>query len=215
MSRKALPRAIVRTPGRAVPADTVVAVKSERSDSALTPVAKPLPYVESRSSASALTRDAPAIIQPQSSVPHVEGEILSPVPAVAEPLASRRRALAEKIVGRYKLFGAVGGLFPLPVANVAGVTAVIVRMVKALSDLYEVPFERDRTRSLIVGLVGGATPAGLGMAASSALALTAPGAGFVGLAVSSFTAGAVTRNIGFAFIEHFESEVRSNHVAAT
>ena len=212
MSRKALPRAITRNPGRAAATDPVVAAKMERKDSAPPTAAKPLPDAADRSRPSALTPDAAATVRPQSSVQHVEGEILPPLPAAAEPLATRRRVLAEKIVERYKLFGALGGLFPLPVANVAGVTAVIVRMVKALSDLYEVPFERDRTRSLIVGLVGGATPTGLGIATSSALALTAPGAGFVGLAVSSFTAGAVTRGIGLAFIEHFESERRLNGV---
>jgi len=31
---------------------------------------------------------------------------------------------------------------------------IIVRMVKRLSDLYEVPFERDRTRSFVVGVMG-------------------------------------------------------------
>ena len=212
MSRKALPRAIARKPDRAAPTDPVVTANAERKDSALPKAARPLPDALDRSRPSEPTRDAAATVQPESSIQHVEGEILPPLPAAVDPLAIRRRALAKKIVERYKLFGALGGLFPLPVANVAGVTAVIVRMVKALSDLYEVPFERDRTRSLIVGLVGGATPTGLGIATSSTLALTAPGAAFVGLAVSSFTAGAVTRGIGLAFIEHFESELRSNDV---
>ena len=45
----------------------------------------------------------------------------------------------------------MGGCSPLPIVNVAGVTAIIVRMVKQRSDLYQVPFEQDRMRSVIIG----------------------------------------------------------------
>ena len=38
----------------------------------------------------------------------------------------------------------------LPIVSVAGVTAINFRMVKRLSDLYGVPFHRDRTRAIIV-----------------------------------------------------------------
>lgn len=103
----------------------------------------------------------------------------------------------------------MGGLFPLPIANVAGVTAIIVRMVKALSDLYEVPFERDRTRSFVIGLMGGAVPTGLAAATASTLVFVIPGSGFVGLAVSSITAASFTRGIGLFFVERFENKTMS------
>lgn len=126
------------------------------------------------------------------------------VPAVPDPFATRRRAYARRIVERHKMYAAMGGLFPLAVVNVAGVTAVIMRMLKALSDLYQVPFERERTRSIIIGLMGGAVPTGLGAAAASTLVFAVPGAGFVGLAVSSVSAAAFTRGIGLVFVEQFE-----------
>jgi uncharacterized protein (DUF697 family) len=78
-------------------------------------------------------------------------------------------------------------------------------MVKQLSDLYEVPFERDRTRALIVALVGGAAPAGVGTATSTALMWVIPGGLLVGLGATALTAGALTRGIGHVFIESFES----------
>ena len=102
------------------------------------------------------------------------------------------------------MVAAVGGLFPMPAVNVVGVTAIILRMVKALGDLYGVPFERDKARSIVIGLMGGAAPAGLGAATASTLAFVLPGAGAVGLAVSSVTAAALTRRIGVVFIERFE-----------
>ncbi len=121
-------------------------------------------------------------------------------------LMKKRRFFARKIVERHRAYAAMGGLFPLPLANTAAVTAVIVRMVKQLSDLYGVPFERDRTRSAIIGLLGGAVPTGFGAVASSSLAAFLPGPGFVGIAVSAVTAGALTHGIGLVFVEHFEKE---------
>ena len=119
--------------------------------------------------------------------------------------AARRRALARRIVERHKTYAAIGGLSPLPILNVAGITAIIMRMVKQLSGLYEVPFERDRTRSLIVSLIGGAVPTGLGTATASTLAFVLPGHALVGLGVSAIAAGALTRGIGLVFLDHFET----------
>ncbi len=133
----------------------------------------------------------------------------------ARSWATRRRSAARKIIERHRTYAAVGGLFPLPVVNIAGVTAIIVRMVKQLSDLYGVPFERDRTRSMIVGLMGGAVPTGLGAATASTLVFVVPGSALFGLAVSAITAGALTRGIGLVFLEHFESAAMSLGVAET
>jgi uncharacterized protein (DUF697 family) len=124
--------------------------------------------------------------------------------SLSGPQAAKRRAIARKIVARHRTFAAVGGLCPLPVFNIAGVTAIIVRMVKQLSGLYGVPFERDRTRAAIIGLIGGAVPTGFGAATASTLGFIVPAGALVGLAVSALTAGALTRGIGLIFVEHFE-----------
>jgi len=117
----------------------------------------------------------------------------------------RRRSLARAIVERHAAYSAVGGIIPLPIANIASVTAVIVRMVKVLSELYGVAFERDRARAVVVGLMGGAMPTGLAAATASTLVYIIPGSNLIGLAVSSMTAIACTRGIGRIFVEHFES----------
>jgi len=134
--------------------------------------------------------------------------------AVPDPLAAKRRALAQKIVDRHRLYAAGGGLLPLPVVSIAGVTAVILRMVKQLSLLYGVPFERDQTRALIVSIIGGAVPTGLGAATTSMLAWIVPGGLLYGLAVSAVTAGALTRGIGMVFVESFESAAAPSEAAA-
>jgi uncharacterized protein (DUF697 family) len=134
-----------------------------------------------------------------------------PLPALspqAQQLAAKRLALARKIVARHRAYAAAGGLVPLPIINVAGVTTIILRMVKQLSDLYGVPFERDRTRSFVLGLIGGAAPTGLGVTTAATLAFAIPAPALAGLAVSALTAGALTNGIGRVYIEQFEAANR-------
>jgi uncharacterized protein (DUF697 family) len=130
---------------------------------------------------------------------------LPPKSTSSDPLAERRRALARRIVDRHKNYAAIGGLVPLPAANIASVTAVNLRMVKQLSELYGMPFQRDRTRSLIIALIAGAVPTGAGLAASSTLMWVIPGGLVWGLGAAALTAGALTRGIGLVFVDSFEA----------
>ena len=105
---------------------------------------------------------------------------------------------------RYANYSAVGGAIPIPLVNAASITALLVRMVKSLSELYGVPFEQpnplDHRRTM-----GGALPTGLATIATSTITLFVPGFNLLGLAVSSVTSGAYARIIGQLFIEHFEN----------
>jgi uncharacterized protein (DUF697 family) len=188
MTRKPLPKAIVR------PLDSLRVARGAAHDA---PLPAPQP---------ALPHDA---VEPEpalrvSSAPIANDAAPATSPA-AQQFAAKRHALARKIVERHRTFAAVGGLLPLPIITVAGITAINLRMVKQLSDLYGVPFQRDRTRAIIVGLIGGAVPTGLGVTTASTLAFAMPGPALVGLAVSAITAGAMTRGIGLVFVEHFEN----------
>ncbi|HEX4410040.1 MAG TPA: YcjF family protein [Xanthobacteraceae bacterium] len=193
MSRKPLPKAIRQTltPFR----DTALVLDEEAP-------AKP-PRVE-RTAAKTETEAALAV----SSAPIANDAAPSPQQQASpedRAFAEKRRARALKIVDRHRNLAAVGGLVPLPVANIASVTAVNLRMVKQLSDLYQVPFERDRTRSLIVSLVGGAVPTGLGTATSTTLMWIVPGGLVYGMGVAAIAAAAITRGIGLVFVDSFET----------
>ncbi len=187
MTRKQLPKAIRRSDDelRAIAARAV-------ADEEAPPPQPALPAQAFEAQPAAFSRPAANDQVPVASI-------------YVDHYAARRRALGRRIVERHKTYAAVGGLFPLPIVNVAGVTAIIMRMVKQLSDLYGVPFAHDRTRSMIVGQVGGAVPTGLGTAAASTLAFVLPAHALVGLGVSALTAGALTRGIGLIFLDHFES----------
>lgn len=190
MTRKRLPKAIVPARG-GLPANAIIDdVAAE-------------PHSASRAErASAFTT---------SSLPVANDPL--PLSSPDPQAVAWRRGKAQKIVERHRLYAGAGGLIPLPVANIAGVTVIILRMVKALSQLYGIPFERDRTRAMVVGLMGGAVPTGLATATVSALVFVIPASGLVGLAVSSFSAAAFTYGIGLVFIDHFESTTTAVSVA--
>jgi uncharacterized protein (DUF697 family) len=205
MTRKPLPKAITRP----VASLREIAADFASDEQGRVPRAAPsFDAVEPEPMRMALTPPNTAISPQVSAMQFPQLNAKDPsAPATPrnDPQAVKRRARAKKIVDRHRLYAAGGGLMPLPVANIAGVTAIILRMVKQLSDLYEVPFERDRTRSLIVGIIGGAVPTGLGLATTSALAWIIPGGLLYGLAVSAVTAGALTHGIGLVFVDGFES----------
>ncbi len=129
----------------------------------------------------------------------------APGPGARCGAAALRGGAAVAIVERYANWAAVGGVIPVPLANAAAITALMVRMIKSLSTLYGVPFERNRTRAAVVGLMGGVLPTGLATVATSTLTYFVPGYGLLSLAVSSVTSSAYARSIGRLYIEHFEN----------
>ncbi len=135
----------------------------------------------------------------------VSGVLDPPVPLSADTDMAKRRSWAGAIVERYGTYSAVGGAVPLPIVNLATTTTIIVRMVRKLSELYGVPFERDRARAIVTALMGGAMHSGLATVATSGLLYVVPAGNLLGVALSSIAAAALTRGVGRVFVEHFES----------
>lgn len=162
------------------------------------------------SASSAMPKSAPAdnvIEMVPKSEPAAVVASIAPQPTAPTDVASRqRRRHAVAIVERFANYSAVGGAIPVPVANAAALTALLVRMVQRLSKLYGVPFEKNRTRAVIIGLMGGALPTGFATIATSVVTSFVPGYNLLGLAVSSVTSSAYARSIGQLYIEHFEND---------
>jgi len=179
MNKRKFPRAVLRTAAQMREAAAGAAPKSAAPDNVIEmmPKSEPSPAVANNASQS--------------------------VPTDATSRQRRRNAVA--IVERYANYSAVGGAIPVPVANAAAITALLVRMVQSLSALYGVPFERNRTRAVIIGLMGGALPTGFATIATSLVTSFVPGYNLLGLAVSSVTSAAYARSIGQLYIEHFEN----------
>ena len=157
-------------------------------------------------------RDNVIEIAPRKDAPAPPAPAAQPRASAADP---RRRAAALAIVNHHATFAALGGCIPLPWVNFASVTALLVHMVKALSRHYGVPFERDRARAIVIGLVGGAMPQGLASVTAATLLYVIPAGAVIGLAVSSAAAAACTKGIGRIFVEHFESGATLQDIAPT
>lgn len=165
----------------------------------------------------AATESEPVVHVVETMRPSSASGTLSPTPghSVSPAVdAAKRLTQARAIVERHATYSAVGGILPLPIASVAGITTIIIRMVKMLSTLYGVPFERDRARAIVAGLVGGATPTGFAAVTTSTLFYVVPSGLLLGTVVSAISAVACTRSIGRVFIEHFEGGATLNDFRA-
>jgi uncharacterized protein (DUF697 family) len=116
-----------------------------------------------------------------------------------------RKARALKLVERFSLWSGVAGLLPVPVVDLAAVAALQIQMLRRLSQIYDIPFSKNRGKAIIASFAGTMIPAttGLGMASmikSVPVAGTAIGA----MTTPALSVGA-TYVIGRAFIEHFAS----------
>jgi uncharacterized protein (DUF697 family) len=192
MNKKKLPKAVLRT------AEDMRGGAERMADT-------PHPVDLNETSVTSSANQRPAADNVIELVPKTEpASPLADTIVVTQAHAALRRRKAVAIVERYANWSAVGGVIPVPIANAAAITALMVRMIKSLSTLYDVPFEQNRTRAAVIGLMGGVLPTGLATIATSTLTFFVPGYGMLSLAVSSVTSSAYARSIGQLYIEHFE-----------
>jgi uncharacterized protein (DUF697 family) len=139
----------------------------------------------------------PAKLQRASSIPAEE--------LVATDIdPSERKVRARKLVERFSLYSGVAGLLPVPVVDIAAVAGVQLQMLRRISQIYDIPFSKNRGKAILASFAGTMIPAstGLGMASmvkSIPIAGTAIGA----LTTPALSVGA-TYVIGMTFVEHFD-----------
>jgi uncharacterized protein (DUF697 family) len=117
--------------------------------------------------------------------------------------AAATKSRARKLVERFSLYSGVAGLLPVPVVDVAAVGGVQLQMLRRISQLYDVPFSKNRGKAIVASLAGTMIPASTGLGVAS-MAKSVPVAG---TAIGAMTAPALsvgaTYVIGMAFVEHF------------
>ncbi|WP_256445802.1 YcjF family protein [Skermanella sp. TT6] len=129
--------------------------------------------------------------------------------ATERVMSNERITDANKLVSRYALWAAGGGLIPVPTLDIAAIVAVQIKMVSDLSKLYGVPFSQDRAKTVVSALIGGVLPgalAGGSLAVLGTVIKLIPIVGTaVGMAVSSGFAYALTQAVGKVFVLHYET----------
>src|SRR5215470_20376998 len=117
--------------------------------------------------------------------------------------AADRKGRARKLVERFSLYSGVAGLLPVPVVDVAAVGGVQLQMLRRISQLYDVPFSKNRGKAILASLAGTMIPATTGLGVAS-MAKSVP---IAGTAIGAMTAPALsvgaTYVIGMTFVEHF------------
>ncbi len=116
-----------------------------------------------------------------------------------------RKADTDKLIYNHML-GAMGvGLIPLPLVDLAALTALQIRLVYKLSHFYGLEFSRDKAKNIIAALIGSAVPVSVAAPLYSMLKVIP----IVGQTVSVLTmpviGGAGTYALGKVFVQHFES----------
>lgn len=129
----------------------------------------------------------------------MELEIVPPTTAIAPQ--DPRDAEAAKIVQNHVIWALSAGMIPLPVADIAAVTAVQMDALKQLATLYGVTYTDDHGKRFVTALSGSAI-ARVGASAVKAI----PGVGTIlgGISMSAMS-GASTYAVCQVAINHFKS----------
>jgi uncharacterized protein (DUF697 family) len=115
-------------------------------------------------------------------------------------------ALAERRILRYTSGGMAVGLVPFPLLDLAALTAVQLKMLHSLADIYGVEFKTSLGKSAISSLIGGALPVVAAAPVAASLSKFIPIIGHA-LSYGSLVVlnGASTYAVGKVFAQHFAS----------
>jgi uncharacterized protein (DUF697 family) len=117
-----------------------------------------------------------------------------------------REDQAMHVVHNFMGWTFAGGLIPVPLLDIAAVTAAQLRMLQRLSEIYDIPFSRNLVKELISSLLGSTVPSivtsGIKGAGLNMVPVLGP---LVGAVLMPGLSSATTFAIGKVFIQHFES----------
>ena len=111
---------------------------------------------------------------------------------------------AMTIVNKHAAYAGAVGLIPVPVIDLAGITAVQVRMLRELAHLYGDQYRNHIGKHSVGQVLGLLTTHGLAAPVASLLKAIPVAGGALGSAGLSATAVATTTALGKVFINHWE-----------
>ena len=123
---------------------------------------------------------------------------------------------ADSIIRQHVLLAAGAGLIPVPIADMAAITGIQLKMLSDLSAFYQVPFSRHRVESILSSLISGLASREIATIGLSGLLKTIPIFGSVlGAASMPMAAAALTYAVGSSFKEHFAAGGNLDNVNLT
>lgn len=124
----------------------------------------------------------------------------------SETTRDHRLIEAQAIVKDNMIWAMGVGVVPVPIFDLVGITAVQVKMLRKLSEHYDVPFSEHKVKNIVASLVAGLGSVGIGGAIALSVVKMIPFMGHIaGTVAIPAAAGALTYATGKVFIPHFES----------
>ena len=162
------------------------------------------PNITHRGGPEAQSRVAEPLREAKRPAKPQQASSIAPEDLVATDIdAAERKGRARKLVERFSLYSGVAGLLPVPVVDIAAVGGVQLQMLRRISQLYDIPFSKNRVKAIVASFAGTMIPASTGLGVAS-LVKSVPVAG---TAIGTMTAPALsvgaTYVIGMTFVEHF------------
>jgi uncharacterized protein (DUF697 family) len=112
----------------------------------------------------------------------------------------------DAVINNHVALAMGAGLIPLPLVDVAAISAVHYKMLKDISAVYGVEFVENRVKSIVASLLTGLGSTSVAAVGVRSLAKLAPGLGSLfGIVTLPVVAGAFTYAVGKVFVQHFES----------
>lgn len=123
----------------------------------------------------------------------------------ASDVVNERPIAGMRIVRTHVGWAAAAGLVPVPLVDLAAITAVQISMVRSLGKLYGLSFRKEAAKSIIGAVVGSGGAVAVSAPVASAMKAV-PGVGyFVSTFVEPAAAAASTFALGRVFVHHFDS----------
>lgn len=134
-----------------------------------------------------------------------DGKPLSKAEAKHEMLTARTEA-GQAVIRRNVLWALGAGVVPFPLIDILAITAVEVKMLKQLSDVYDVPFTEGVAKKLVGSLLTSLGSVGIGAVIGGSLIKLVPVIGTtLGLVSVPIFAATFTNAMGKIFQLHFET----------
>lgn len=112
-----------------------------------------------------------------------------------------RVSAADNTIKYYCFWSFSTALIPVPLVDLAAMSAIQTKMISELSELYEVPFSQGLAKKAIATLVASASSSSF-----ASLIKLVPGIGYFGLAIPLATLNvSYTYAVGKIFAQHFQS----------
>lgn len=119
---------------------------------------------------------------------------------------SERTANANRVITGYVLGSMAAAVIPIPVADLAAVAAVQLKMLHSLANTFNLPFKKDWGKAALSSLIGGVLPiASTPLVLSSLVKFIPVGGQIVGMSTQAVLNGATTYAVGKVFVQHFAS----------